>query len=47
VLAALRALRLPLLAARTRVTGVGAAALLQIGFLAPTPLGLLGMRAPA
>src|SRR6266536_6540170 len=47
VLAALRAPRLPLLAARTRVTGAGAAALLQIGFLAPTPLGLLRMRAPA
>jgi hypothetical protein len=47
VIAALRAPRLPLLAARTRVTRAGAAALLQIGFLAPTPLGLLRMRAPA
>ncbi len=44
VLAALRTPRLPrlpLLTASTRVTRAGAAAVLQIGFLAPTPLGLL------
>ncbi len=45
VLTILRAQHSPLFAARTRVTGAGAAAVLQIGFSAPTPLGLLGKRA--
>jgi len=47
VLAFLQARRAPLLAARTRVTGAGAASVLRIGFWAPAQLGLLGKRAPA
>jgi hypothetical protein len=47
VLAFLQARHAPLLTARTRVTGAGAAGVLQISFPAPTPLGLLGRRAPA
>lgn len=41
----LRAQRPPFLAASAQVTGTGAAAVLQLDFSAPTPLGLLGKRA--
>jgi hypothetical protein len=41
VLAFLRARHAPMLAPRVRVTGAGAAGVLQVSFPAPTPLGLL------
>lgn len=44
VLAVLRAQRSPATAARTRLAGAGAAAVLQIGFAAPTPIGLLDRK---
>jgi hypothetical protein len=47
VLAFLRAQRTPFLASGLHVTGAGAGAILRIEFSAPTPLGLLGQRAPS
>ena len=44
VLAFLRAQRLPVLAARTRLARAAGTAVLQIGFAAPAPLGLLQMH---